>query len=156
MVTKVDRLARSTIGLWDIVKRPEAVDDGGAGLRILNLGGEVVDARSATGWLMLTIFAGFRAVQAIMLERQREGIRKAQAAGKYIGRKPCASLKAGEVVAMVNSGKGAVTRTEFGRAQFGSPSSGSGRGGGSPRLDHPCASGKLALSSRWKSGPGRS
>ena len=29
---------------------------------------------------------------------------------------------------------GAVTRTEFGPAQFGSPSSGSGRGGGSPRL----------------------
>ena len=28
---------------------------------------------------------------------------------------------------------GVVTRTEFGRAQFGSPSSGSRRGGGSPR-----------------------
>jgi hypothetical protein len=34
--------------------------------------------------------------------------------------------------AMVRAG--AVTRTEFGPAQFGSPSSGSGRGGGSPRL----------------------
>jgi len=31
--------------------------------------------------------------------------------------------------------RGAVTRTEFGRAQYGSPSSGSGRGGGSPRLE---------------------
>jgi hypothetical protein len=30
---------------------------------------------------------------------------------------------------------GSVTGTEFGRAQSGSPSSGSGRGGGSPRLE---------------------
>jgi len=34
-----------------------------------------------------------------------------------------------------NNLAGAVTRTEFGRAQFGSPSSGSGRGDGSPRLE---------------------
>ena len=40
-----------------------------------------------------------------MLERQREGIRKAQAAGKYLGRKPSASLKAREAIAMVNGGK---------------------------------------------------
>jgi DNA invertase Pin-like site-specific DNA recombinase len=79
VITKVDRLARSTIGLWDIVKRLEAVDDGGCGLRILNLGGEVIDTRSATGRLILTIFAGFAQFEReIMLERQREGIRKAQ------------------------------------------------------------------------------
>ena len=29
VVIKVDRLARSTVGLWDIVKRLEAVEDGG-------------------------------------------------------------------------------------------------------------------------------
>src|SRR5271166_6895478 len=33
VVTKVDRLARSTVGLWDIVKRLESVEDGRAGLR---------------------------------------------------------------------------------------------------------------------------
>ncbi|HZZ25042.1 MAG TPA: hypothetical protein VFE60_21840 [Roseiarcus sp.] len=47
-MTKVDRLARSTVGLWEIVKRLEAVEDGGAGLRVLNLGGETVDTKSAT------------------------------------------------------------------------------------------------------------
>jgi DNA invertase Pin-like site-specific DNA recombinase len=105
IVTKVDRLARSTIGLWDIVKRLEAFDDGGCGLRILNLGGEVIDTRSATGRLILTIFAGFAQFEReIMLERQREGIRKAQAAGRYLGRKPSASLKASEAVAMVKGG----------------------------------------------------
>src|ERR1019366_5941453 len=51
-VCKVDRLARSTVGLWEIVKRLEAVDDGGAGLRVLNLGGEAVDTKSATGKLI--------------------------------------------------------------------------------------------------------
>jgi DNA invertase Pin-like site-specific DNA recombinase len=106
VVTKVDRLARSTIGLWDIVKRLEAVEDGGCGLRILNLGGEVIDTRSATGRLILTIFAGFAQFEReIMLERQREGIRKAQAAGKYLGRKPSASLKASEAVALVTGGE---------------------------------------------------
>ena len=106
VVTKVDRLARSTIGLWDIVKRLEAVEDGGCGLRILNLGGEVIDTRSATGRLILTIFAGFAQFEReIMLERQREGIRKAQAAGKYLGRKPSASLKASEAVALVMGGE---------------------------------------------------
>jgi DNA invertase Pin-like site-specific DNA recombinase len=105
-VTKVDRLARSTTGLWDIVKLLEAIDDGGCGLRILNLGGEVIDTRSATGRLILTMFAGFAQFEReIMLERQREGIRKAQAAGKYLGRKPSAALKASEAVAMVKDGK---------------------------------------------------
>ena len=52
VVCKVDRLARSTTGLWEIVRRLEAVDDGGAGLRILNLGGDTVDTKSATGKLI--------------------------------------------------------------------------------------------------------
>jgi DNA invertase Pin-like site-specific DNA recombinase len=44
VVTKLDRLARSTLHLWEIVKRLEAK---GASLRILNLGGETVDTRGA-------------------------------------------------------------------------------------------------------------
>ena len=49
-------------------------------------------------------------------------------------------------------GRGPVTRTEFGPAQFGSPSSCSGRGGGSPRPERfvsedakRAAGGKMAL-----------
>ena len=88
VVCKVDRLARSTTGLWDIVTRLESVDDGGAGLRILNLGGETVDTKSATGKLILTIFAGFAQFEReMMLERQKEGIAKAKAEGKYLGRR---------------------------------------------------------------------
>src|SRR5271170_2657345 len=97
VVTKVDRLARSTVGLWEIVKRLEAVEDGGTGLRVLNLGGETVDTKSATGKLILTIFAGFAQFEReMMLERQREGIAKAKGEGRYLGRRPSARLKADE------------------------------------------------------------
>lgn len=113
VVTKVDRLARSTVGLWDIVKRLEAIEDGGAGLRVLNLGGETVDTKSATGKLILTIFAGFAQFEReIMLERQREGIAKAKADGKYLGRKPSARLKADEAVRLFKEGR---TVTEVSR-----------------------------------------
>jgi DNA invertase Pin-like site-specific DNA recombinase len=110
IVCKVDRLARSTVGLWKIVERLEAVEDGGAGLRILNLGGEAVDTKSATGKLILTIFAGFAQFEReMMLERQGEGIAKARREGKYQGRKPTAAAKSAEIV---QSFKDGLTVTE--------------------------------------------
>ena len=106
VVTKVDRLARSTVGLWEIVKRLEAVEDDGAGLRVLNLGGETVDTKSATGKLILTIFAGFAQFEReMMLERQREGIAKAKAENRYLGRRPSARLKADEAVKLYKAGR---------------------------------------------------
>jgi DNA invertase Pin-like site-specific DNA recombinase len=106
VVCKVDRLARSTVGLWAIVEELEAVEEGGAALRILNLGGETVDTKSATGKLILTIFAGFAQFEReMMLERQREGIAKAQAEGRYKGRPKSASLLASEARQLVAGGK---------------------------------------------------
>ena len=106
VVCKVDRLARSTVGLWAIVEQLEAVEEDGAALRILNLGGETVDTKSATGKLILTIFAGFAQFEReMMLERQREGIAKAQAEGRYKGRPKSASLLASEARQMVADGK---------------------------------------------------
>jgi len=103
VVTKVDRLARSTVRLWEIVQELETK---GVGLRVLNLGGEQVDTKSATGKLILTIFAGFAQFEReMMLERQREGIEKAKAAGKYRGRKPTARAKADEAVALIRDGQ---------------------------------------------------
>ncbi|MDQ0511711.1 recombinase family protein [Ancylobacter amanitiformis] len=92
VVTKIDRLARSTTHLWDIVRD---LDAKGVNLRVLNLGGETVDTKSATGRLILNIFAGFAQFEReMMLERQKEGIAKAKAEGRYTGRKPSARLKA--------------------------------------------------------------
>src|SRR3984957_1667635 len=106
VVCKVDRLARSTVGLWAIVEQLEAVEEGGAALRILNLGGETVDTKSATGKLILTIFAGFAQFEReMMLERQSEGIAKAKSEKRYLGRKPSAKLKAYEAIAMFKAGK---------------------------------------------------
>jgi DNA invertase Pin-like site-specific DNA recombinase len=113
VVCKVDRLARSTVGLWAIVEELEAVEEGAA-LRILNLGGETVDTKSATGKLILTIFAGFAQFEReMMLERQREGIAKAQKEGRYKGRPKSASLRASEARQMVADGR---TVTEAAKA----------------------------------------
>ena len=83
-VTKPDRLARSTTELLaieaDLSKR-------GVGLVVLSMGGERLDTRNPTSKLMLTILAGVATWEReIMLERQREGIAKAKADGKYKGR----------------------------------------------------------------------
>ncbi|WP_322994104.1 recombinase family protein [Castellaniella sp.] len=103
VIAKIDRLARSTINLWEIVRD---LDTKGVGLRVLNLGGEVVDTRSATGRLILTIFSGFAQFEReMMLERQREGIAKAKAEGKYAGRKPTARAKSAEVLALHVAGR---------------------------------------------------
>ena len=54
---------------------------------ILSIGGERLDTRNPTSKFMLTILAGVATwKREIMLERQREGIAKAKAAGKYKGR----------------------------------------------------------------------
>ncbi len=64
----------------------------GASLRILSMG-------TATGKQMLTLLSGVAEFKrSIMLERQREGVAKAKAAGKYKGRKPTAQVKANEVL----------------------------------------------------------
>jgi len=95
VVPKLDRLARSTQHLLQIVER---LQEKGASLRILNFGGSEIDTQSATGKLTLTMFAAMAQFEReIMLERQREGIHKAKLEGKYKGRKKTAIAKMDEV-----------------------------------------------------------
>jgi DNA invertase Pin-like site-specific DNA recombinase len=102
-VAKLDRLARSTLHLWEIV---QSLDAKGVSLRILTLGGETVDTRGATGRLILNVFAPFAQFEReMMLERQREGMVKAKAAGKYKGRRPTARAKADDAVRLFQEGK---------------------------------------------------
>jgi len=101
-VTKPDRLARSTADLLaieaDLTKR-------GIDLIVLSMGGERLDTRNPTSKLMLTILAGVATWEReIMLERQREGIAKAKADGKYLGRK--ATIDAAAVHALKATGVG--------------------------------------------------
>jgi DNA invertase Pin-like site-specific DNA recombinase len=102
MVTKPDRLARNTGELLTIKADLSAR---GIGLVVLSMGGERLDTRNPTSKLMLTILAGVATWEReIMLERQREGIAKAKAEGKYLGRK--ATIEAGEVLALKAEGIG--------------------------------------------------
>ena len=88
VVTKLDRLARSVKHLGEIVDDLEARN---VGLRVLNLG---LDTSNATGKLMLNVLGSVAQFEReMMLERQREGIAKAKALGKYKGRKPTARMK---------------------------------------------------------------
>ena len=74
-------------------------------LRILNFGGDAVDTQGATGRLMLNMFAAMAQFEReMMLERQREGIAKAKAEGKYKGRKPTARAKAQDAVRLYKEG----------------------------------------------------
>ncbi|NDW02420.1 MULTISPECIES: recombinase family protein [unclassified Salipiger] len=105
VVTKLDRLARSTQHLLSIVEGLEAK---GVSLEILEMG---IDTRNATGKLMLTMLGGIAEFERrIMLERQREGIAKAKAEGKYKGRQPTARAKAEEMHRLSGEGR---TRREI-------------------------------------------
>jgi len=78
----------------------------GVALRVLNFGGDAVDTRGATGRLMLNMFAAMAQFEREMtLERQREGIAKAKAQGRYKGRKPTARAKAEDAVSLFRQGR---------------------------------------------------
>ncbi len=94
VVSKPDRLARSTTELLSIV---DGLTARKIGVVILSMGGERLDTRNPTSKLMLTILAGVATWEReIMLERQREGIAKAKADGKYAGRVPTARRQTAE------------------------------------------------------------
>ena len=99
VVTKLDRLARSTRHLNDIV---DCLREKRTHLQILDLG---IDTATPTGELVLTVIGGIAQFERqMMLERQWEGIAKAKAAGKYKGRKPTARAKMQEVLDMRSMG----------------------------------------------------
>lgn len=114
VVTKLDRLARSVVHLGKIL---ETLEQRGAHLRIEALN---IDTATATGKLMLNVLGSVAQFEReMMLERQREGIAKAKAEGKYRGRKPTAMAKAEQVRLLHGQGIGATEiakRLGIGRA----------------------------------------
>lgn len=119
VVGKPDRLARSTTDLLSIIASLEAK---GVGLRVLSMGGTELDTRAPTGRLLLTMLAAIAEFErSLMLERQREGIAKAKAEGRYKGRAPTArrqadmvrglkadGLKAGEIASRLGISRSSV------------------------------------------------
>lgn len=100
VVTKLDRLARSMSNLVEISK---GLKDKGVAFKVLNA---PIDTSSPTGELILNLLGSIAEFERkLMLERQREGIAKAKADGKYQGRAPTAQRKAGDVFKLKAEGK---------------------------------------------------
>jgi len=92
VVTKLDRLARSIPDLVRIVETLEAKE---ATLTILEMN---LDTSSPVGKLLLNLVGSIAQFEReVMLQRQREGISAAKAAGFYKGRKPTARNKSDQV-----------------------------------------------------------
>lgn len=99
VTTKIDRLARSVANLVEIEARLAAK---GVGLVILN---PSMDTSTPAGRMTFNIFGAVAQFEReVMLERQREGIAKAKAEGKYKGRRPTAMAKAEDVKALLAEG----------------------------------------------------
>jgi len=82
IVTRLDRLARSTQDLHNLLAK---LDAKGVGFRCLAQSG--VDTTTSTGKLTLAILGAVAAFETdLRAERQAEGIAKAKAEGKYRGR----------------------------------------------------------------------
>lgn len=105
VVTKLDRLARS---LPDLMSIRESLTSKGVSLKVLDMG---LDTSTAQGRMVMGIIGSVAEFErSLMLERQRIGIAKAKAEGKYKGRAPTAMQKADEVKALAAQG---VAKTEI-------------------------------------------
>lgn len=99
IVTKLDRLARSIDDLVSITSRLKTK---GVTLHILAMN---LDTSTPTGKLMLNLLGSIAQFEReLMLERQREGIAKAKAEGKYKGRVPTAQRQAADVAKLKAEG----------------------------------------------------
>ena len=83
IVESISRFARNTKDLLELVEQLTA-----KGVEFVSKK-EAIDTTTPTGKFMLTIFAAVAELEReYLLQRQREGIAVAKAAGKYTGRKP--------------------------------------------------------------------
>lgn len=105
VAVRLDRLARSTGDLLTIIA---SLERKGVALRILDFGGSEVDTKSPSGKLIVTMFGAVAQFEReLLLARQREGIAKAKAEGRYRGRAPTARAKSAEVRRLAQCGTSA-------------------------------------------------
>lgn len=85
-VATLDRLGRNTAHMLQVA---DDLNEQGVHLRVLNLGGEVVDTRTATGRLLLTVLSGIAEMErSIKQERIRDSVAKRRATGGDLGGRP--------------------------------------------------------------------
>lgn len=99
VVTKVDRLARSMSDLMAIVSRLQRKN---VDLRVISMN---LDTATTTGRLLLSLLGAIAEFERdLMLERQREGIKRAKIAGKYKGRFPSAQMQSSQIIGFHDAG----------------------------------------------------
>lgn len=104
IATTADRLARSASHLLDIMTRLRAK---GSSVKFLH--SSELDTNSPEAGLLLTKLSAIAEFERqLSLERQREGVAKAKAEGRYVGRRPTAILQKNEVFRMWAEGKSAI------------------------------------------------
>lgn len=99
VVTKLDRLARNTLDLLEIVQTLESL---GVYLEVLDQSVETKTPAGRAFLTMLGVFAEFET--ALRKERQLEGIEKAKAKGVYKGKAPLSEAKKKKVIELHNQG----------------------------------------------------
>jgi len=101
-VTKLDRLARNAKDALEIADQLQAK---GAGLIVHDIGG--MDINSDVGRLIYTVLAAVAEMERKRIrERQQEGIARAKAEGKHMGRKEALNdTQKAEIRKLVESGK---------------------------------------------------
>lgn len=100
VVKKLDRLARSVA---DTVKIQERLEAKKAGLKILDMD---IDTSTPSGRLQFNLFAAIAQFERdVMLERQKVGIARAKADGKYKGRKPTSDDKKDKILKLALTNK---------------------------------------------------
>lgn len=102
IISRLDRLARSTIDLLKIMKE---LDEKGVFLK--SLADSWLDTTTAAGKLIITIFAGLAEFErALIKERTSEGLARAKDRGVILGRKrKMTSIQIREAVSMRHAGR---------------------------------------------------
>lgn len=84
VVTKIDRLGRDALDIQQTVRQ---LKDMGVRVHVVQLGG--VDLASSAGKLMMIMLSAVAEMERdLIIERTREGVARAKAAGKRFGRPP--------------------------------------------------------------------
>lgn len=86
VVATLDRLGRNTRHMLEVADDLQGRE---VNLRVLNLGGESVDTRTATGRLLLTVLSGIAEMEReIKAERIRDSVAKRRETGGDLGGRP--------------------------------------------------------------------